>query len=71
MGSRLSSPRPVPGTEETRQNHDLHLWNLHEMHKQDISHLVNELQLWSKNGHLNSQDHGDLLLRNNRECRRP
>ena len=41
---------------ETRQQHDLHLWNLHAMHNQDVGHIVNELQLWNLNGHLNSQD---------------
>ena len=48
-------------------SHDLHLWNLHDMHTQDIGHLVNELQLWIRNGRLNSQDHGDQPLRNDRE----
>ena len=52
--SRLSSPRPAPETGETRQNHDLHLWNLHDMHNQDVGHLINELQLWNLYGHLNN-----------------
>jgi len=37
------------------------------MHTQDIGHLVNELQLWIRNGRLNSQDHGEQPLRNDRE----
>ena len=54
-----------------RQNHDLHLWNLPDMHNEDVDHTVKELQLWNVNGHLNSQDHGDLPLRINREYQRP
>ena len=37
------------------------------MRKQDVGHLVNELQLWNRNGRLNRQDHGELPLRNDRE----
>ena len=61
--SRLSSPRPAPRTGESRQNHDLHLWNLHDMHNQDVDHLINGLQLENLYVFLNSQDHGDLHLR--------
>ena len=60
--SRLSSPRPAPGTGETRQNHDLHLWNLHDMHNQNDGHLINELQLENLYVFLNSQDHRNLHL---------
>ena len=38
--SRLSSPRPASGPGESRQNHDLHLWNLHDMHNQDVDHKL-------------------------------
>ena len=38
--SRLSSQRPAPGTGESRQNHDLHLWNLDDMHNQDADHKL-------------------------------
>ena len=37
--TRLSFPRPVPGTGETRQKHDLHLGNLHDVHNQDVGHI--------------------------------
>ena len=35
-------------------SHDLHLWNLHDMHNQDVDHLINELQRWNPYGHLNN-----------------
>ena len=37
--ARLSFPRPVPGTRETRQKHDLHLGNLHDVHNEDVGHI--------------------------------
>ena len=41
---------------------DLHLWNLHD---KIINHLVNDLQLCSLYGLLNSLVNGDLSLRQN------
>ena len=40
---------------KTRQNYDMHLWNLHDMYNQDVGHIVNELRLCNLNGHLNSE----------------
>ena len=45
----------------TSNTHDLHLWNLHDMHKQDVGHIVNELQLLNLNGHLNNDIMGICL----------
>ena len=45
---------------KTQEKHDLHLWDLHEKHNQDVGHVV----------HLNSQDHRNLHLQR-RRCQRP
>ena len=45
----------------------LHLWNLHEMHKQYVGHLTNELQQENLYVLLNSQDQRNLPKRNDGE----
>ena len=68
MGTRLSSPRPAPGSGETREIlTTCTCGTCTTCTRKTSAHLVNELQLWIRNGRLNSQDHGEQPLRNDRE----
>ena len=47
--------------------HDLHLWNLHDQHSRDITHLISESQLGNLHGLLNIPVHVDLSQRLDRD----